>query len=246
MGGCNSSSLNPPELANVRVIHASPDAPNVNASIDGTTLFRDVAFGEATRFVSVEAGSISISVDGLLPGDTLATVIGPASLDLAAGTQYSVLAIGPVAEIGPVEVPAGDYQIRVAVPGDTPTVVFDSGAVALPGGASLLIAAIQNTGPGDVPVSLLVGDGGGSFQILDQATPSNIRVVHASPDAPAVSVYVNDDFVTPFLANVPFPAASGYIGVPGGEYNIKVTPAGNIGVIVIDADLDLVAGARPP
>jgi hypothetical protein len=93
-------------------------------------------------------------------------------------------------------------------------------------------------------VSLLVADGGGSFQILDQATPSNIRVVHASPDAPAVSVYVNDDFATPFLADVPFPAASGYIGVPGGEYNIKVTPAGNIGVIVIDADLELVAGAE--
>jgi hypothetical protein len=43
---------------------------------------------------------------------------------------------------------------------------------------------------------------------------------------------------------VPFPAASGYLTVPPGAYNVKVTPANMPGVIVIDADLTLDAGTR--
>jgi hypothetical protein len=57
-------------------------------------------------------------------------------------------------------------------------------------------------------------------------------------------VFVNDDFAHPVLTGVAYPEASGYLAVPGGAYNVKVTPAGNPGVIVIDADVDLAAGTR--
>jgi hypothetical protein len=147
-------------------------------------------------------------------------------------------------DLGPVEVPAGDYRIRVTAAGDLAAVVFDSGSLTLPGGADLLLVAVANTGPGDSPISLVAADAEGSFEILDAETPAELRAVHASPDAPAVDVVVNDDFANPVLTDVPFPLVSDYLAVPAGTYNIKVTPTGNPGVIVIDADISVAAGEQ--
>jgi hypothetical protein len=50
-----------------------------------------------------------------------------------------------------------------------------------------------------------------------------IRVMHASPDAPAVDIYVSGQRV---LADVPFFSYSGYLSLPDGTYQIAITPAG--------------------
>jgi hypothetical protein len=55
------------------------------------------------------------------------------------------------------------------------------------------------------------------------AGDARVRVVHASADAPAVDVYVDDSRV---LSNVPFGAVSDYLDVPPGERRIRVVPAG--------------------
>jgi hypothetical protein len=52
---------------------------------------------------------------------------------------------------------------------------------------------------------------------------AHVRVVHASPDAPAVDVYANGARV---LSNVPFKGASDYLTVPAGTYTFEVRPAG--------------------
>ena len=81
-------------------------------------------------------------------------------------------------------------------------------------------------------------------EILDAGTPAQLRVIHASPDAPPVDVVVNDNFAAPVLEDVPFPAVSDYLTVPAGAYNVKVTAANNPGAIVIDAGVTLDAGKR--
>lgn len=70
---------------------------------------------------------------------------------------------------------------------------------------------------------------------------ARLRVVHNSPDAPNVDVIVNGGVA---LANVPFGAISDYLSVPGGAYDVKVSPAGAAatGPYVIDADVVLTAG----
>jgi hypothetical protein len=98
---------------------------------------------------------------------------------------------------------------------------------------------VANTGPGAAPISLAVAADVGGFILDDIATPAEVRVIHASPDAPAVDVIVNDDFANPVLANVPYPTFSGYLSLAPDTYNFKVTAAGNPGAIVIDADVDL-------
>jgi hypothetical protein len=62
---------------------------------------------------------------------------------------------------GPVELTAGDYQIRVGVgtPGEPEFLLaYDSGTVTLADGADLVIAAVPNTTLGESPVSLVVLD----------------------------------------------------------------------------------------
>ena len=65
-----------------------------------------------------------------------------------------------------------------------------------------------------------------------------VRVVHASPDAPNVDVWVDGEAV---LTDVPFTAVSDYLTLPAGTYNVQVTATGTTDP-VIDADLTLEAG----
>jgi hypothetical protein len=184
------------------------------------------------------AGQLRARVVHAAPGAPEVSVFVTAPGDIAPGeAPLGTFSFG--AAFDPVTVPGGDYQVRVALPGDAGLVVFDSGPLALPAGVDLLIAAVTNTGPGGSPIKLLVSDGESAFTILDAATPANVRVVHASPDAPNVDVIVDGTVAVPNLA---YPDFTGYLDLPAAVYNVQVTPAGNPGVIAIDADLELDAG----
>lgn len=67
---------------------------------------------------------------------------------------------------------------------------------------------------------------------------ARVRVVHASPDAPPVDVWVNG---SPAFTNVAFETITTFAGVPAGTYNVKVVPAGATSPVVIEADLTLAA-----
>lgn len=139
-------------------------------------------------------------------------------------------------------VPAGEYRIRVAVPGNPPQVVYDSGTIDLPGGADLLVAAVTNTGTGNAPISLIASTDEAVLEFLDSGTPSDVRVVHASADAPPVDVVAADDFANPAIANLAFTEATDYLSLPPGTLNVKVVPTGATTPVVIDADLMLAQG----
>lgn len=305
LSGCSSSSSDDPvpgpdPTSELRVLHASPDAPKVNVTAGGEAVLEGVDYKIGSGYLTVPAGTLTVAVDGVLPGDNTATVIGPVDLDLESGTRYTVVAFGEVAAIeplvvtvpvatlastetrvqvlhaapaapevdvfvvepgtsdpsglaplgtfdqrgtlGPVTVDAGEYRILVTLAGDT-GVVFDSGPVTLPGGSDLLLTAVNNTAAGDAPISLVAMDGTASFEILDTNTPANVRVVHASPDAPAVDVVVDNNFGSPLVPGLNFPDVTPYVAPPLGDYNIKVAPAGTTNA-VIDANVTLDAGER--
>ncbi len=67
---------------------------------------------------------------------------------------------------------------------------------------------------------------------------ARVRVVHASPDAPAVDVWVEGSVI---FENVEFEEISEFVEVPAGTYNVQVVPAGATEPVVIEADLDLAA-----
>lgn len=73
-----------------------------------------------------------------------------------------------------------------------------------------------------------------------QGSAAKVRVIHASPDAPAVDVFVNGNAV---LTNVGFFAASPYLDLAAGTYRVQVAPTGaGAGSAVIDANVTIEAG----
>jgi Domain of unknown function (DUF4397) len=169
--------------------------------------------------------------------DVYATTPGA---DLEASSPIGTFAFTET--IGPAEVAAGDYQVRVTLAGDPKTVVYDSGTVTLNDGDDLTIAALPNTSGGAAPISLVALNGSGSLEVLDAETPTSLQVVHASPDAPNVDVIVDGSALVTDLA---YPDATGFVEVPTGTYNVTVTAAGDPGVVAIGpVDLDLPAGVR--
>jgi hypothetical protein len=71
-----------------------------------------------------------------------------------------------------------------------------------------------------------------------QADTARVRVIHASPDAPAVDIYLNDSKA---ITNLAYKAASDFAAVPAGSYAVKVTATGATDA-VISANLPLEAG----
>jgi hypothetical protein len=83
------------DAAQVRLVHASPDAPGVDVTADDAnlTLFDGTQFGQATQYVGVVPGSYSLTVRVAAPmndGDEVATF----DAELESGQAYSVFATG--------------------------------------------------------------------------------------------------------------------------------------------------------
>jgi hypothetical protein len=75
----------------------------------------------------------------------------------------------------------------------------------------------------------------------DSVTPvSSLRVLHASPDAPAVDVALDGEVV---LSGVPFEGGSGFLTVASGSTRIEVRPTKTT-TDVIDATVDLAMGGH--
>ncbi len=74
---------------------------------------------------------------------------------------------------------------------------------------------------------------------LAQSSKARVRVVHASPDAPAVDVWVNNGKA---FSNIPFKGITSYASLDSGSYNVQVVPAGATEPVVIQATLDLKGG----
>ena len=183
----DDSSTNPTPQARLRVVHASPDAPAVDVLVDGAVVLNDVPFEAASGYLAVPAGARNVQVRA--SGTT--TVVIDVTPTLVAGTDYTVLAVGPVASIEP------------------------------------LLLTDENTPPA--------------------AGNAKVRLVHASPTAGLVDIYITApgadiSVATPALANVDFKAASPYVTAPAGDYQVRVTAAGTKTVALDTGTLTLGAG----
>ena len=129
---------------------------------------------------------------------------------------------------GYLELAAGDHQIRVTAAGAQSLVVFDE-QVSVPAGNTTAVALGQPDAGGNG-----AGGAGGSdigFQLelypdnnaepAESINDARLRLIHASPDAPAVDVVVGQ---TTVFENVAFSEA-GYFDLPAGDYEFNILPA---------------------
>jgi len=89
------------DTARVRVVHASPDAPNVDVRVDGGLAFGDLPFEGITDYAALPAGDYLVQVEPAGAGGAGPFVI-EATLTLMAGVDYTVIATDVLAEITPV------------------------------------------------------------------------------------------------------------------------------------------------
>jgi major membrane immunogen (membrane-anchored lipoprotein) len=100
--GCSDDDDNPttPSLqkANVKVVHASPDAPGVDLLVDNNVAGANLTFPNNTGYLEVEEGTRNIKVN---VSGTSTTVI-EADLPIEGNKNYSVFAVDAVANLSPL------------------------------------------------------------------------------------------------------------------------------------------------
>lgn len=227
----------------IRVVPAGATLKEGPVVIDATLTFEG---GTATTVAAT--GS---SEDGIIP-QVLLDEPSP-SVDMAQARVVHFAYDAPAVDIAPV---GGDPIItELAYPDD-------SGYADLPPGTYTL--EVRAAGSPDAvvtldPLTLAAGTSSSAFAVgsleagtfrvvpaLDASIPTTaqVRILHGSPDAPAIDVVVNGVRV---FGNVPFGANSPYLTVPVGENQIQIIPAGASvveGPFVIDATLPFEGDTR--
>ena len=94
----DDDNTGPDGEASVRVVHASPDAPNVDVLVDDAEVLDDVPYLTASDYLGVPSGDRNLKVNA---AGTTTTVID-ADVTLTDGADYTVIASGLVAAIEPM------------------------------------------------------------------------------------------------------------------------------------------------
>ena len=123
VAGCDDDD-NPaapaPEKTNLRAIHLSPDAPEVDIYFNGsaTPSVTDLSFNGGTSYLSVNAGTYDVAIS---PANTSlgAAVLTVNDVALVANKRYTAVAYAPVASIDALLLtddlstpPAGQIRVR--------------------------------------------------------------------------------------------------------------------------------------
>ena len=167
------------ESSQLRLTHASADAPAVNVYLDGALALEGVEFKQSSGLVELDAGDVEVEVRGLLPDGSELTVIGPVTLSLEEGVRTDVLAIGDLLNgdgginiearvLDPVEIEDAVSDVRVSVIHAAPAV----GQVD-----------IYVTAPGDElssasPITAAFGDAAGPVNLMPD-TEYRVRITPA-------------------------------------------------------------------
>jgi len=137
-----------------------------------------------------------------------------------------------------LEVPAGTLPVEITAAGDPDTVAF-AGDLEVAADAAYTVAAVGELSSDDSEFRPLVLEDDVSVPADDTA---RVRVVHASPDAPAVDVTVagSGDAIVDGAA---FGDAAA-VDVPAGTYTLQVRPdtEGNDGDVVAEFTVELAGG----
>lgn len=144
-----TSALAQSDMARVRVVHASPDAPAVDVWVDGSVAFSDAPFKGITDYASLAPATYNVQVT---PTGATEPVVIDADLTLEANTDYTVVAVGLLAEIEPLVLvdnnsapAAGKAHVRfVHASPDAPAV-----DIAVANGGPVLFSNVPFKGVGD-------------------------------------------------------------------------------------------------
>jgi hypothetical protein len=279
--------------ASVRIVHASPDAPEVDVIIDGAMEAESLAFGEVTQYLSLSPRSHQVQI--VPSGSGVESAVIDTTIDPEGGNSYIVAVTGLLNELefntyelnltdledraqsrlriinlSPdvgdvdfyiaggdelfdnigfrtdsehVDLDAGRYDFEVREH-DTENTWLSAPGIEIIEGRSydlLLIGQVADQSLAVLPLETTVDAPCSEVLGIGTANDACIRVLHASPGAPAVDVYVNESLI---IEGLEFGVATEFAALPGGDdRTIQIVPTGSpIGDAVIDISGDFDAG----
>jgi hypothetical protein len=186
-GDDDDNGTGPENSGRVRVVHLSPNAPNVDVLVDDVEIADDVDYLTASEYLDVEAGSRTVLIR---PSNSTETVIEE-NITVEDGRDYTVL--------------VGNNLLDI----------------------TLDVLEDDNTSPA--------------------SGNAKVRLIHGAPGAPSVDIYVTTpgadiSLESPVLTDIGFGAVSPYLEVPAGDYQVRVTPAGTLDVVIDSGTLSLSPG----
>jgi len=141
----------------IRVMHDSPDAPNVDVFVDGAPVFENVAYSTTTNYQALASGQhrVQIAPAGKSVDDSVIDI----NVDLTHGKPYTVLALGKLTNIKAQLLPdtskappAGTARVRII------HAATDIGTVDIyPSGSTIPVLTDQYFGSADY-VNIPAGD----------------------------------------------------------------------------------------
>ncbi len=139
----------------------------------------------------------------------------------------------------------GSFEIIITLVDDPGNPLFQSGPV-LAQARTRITFAIFDTDPSitaNFAVSL-INAGGGSANLFDVNSPSNVRILHSAFGTDNFDGYFNNDFSNVIFPNIAFGMLSAYTDIESIATPFTLTQVGNIGVSIFEAEFFLSRNVR--
>lgn len=221
--------------AELRVTHASPDAPKVNVYVDGALALEAVDYKDSSGILSRAAGDVEVEVRGILADGSELSVIGPTTLALSAETRtdviaYDTLLAGEDINIKPLVLPALDIsetvaQVRVSIVHAAPAVAD----------VDIYVSAPEDDIASVTPIDAGFGDVAGPVDLM-ASTEYRVRI---TPDGSATVVYDSGTLSFPAGTDLVVAAVENTTGV--GDNPVNLLAIGADGAAEV---LDVVSGSN--
>ena len=226
------------ETGAIRVAHFSPDAPNVDVYVNDQRILADVAYEDVSPYLEIVPGTYSLTITAAGEPDE---IVYRQQFAVEDG-YYTAAAVGELGD-GADALESDDENDRDNRD-DEENLDAESDDLESDDqdGEDHDDHDDHDADDRDEAPETDEGDAldAGSFDVLlladrtqeeveqrvEGADAGQVRVVHASPNAPAVDVNDSDAYVTIF-ENVEFTTPSGYAAVEEGTITLDVYPAGD-------------------
>lgn len=204
----------------VRLLRSSGFLALLIVALMSAVMLRPVSAQDATPEAE-DMGDCVVALGIGAEGDACVNVLhlspdAPA-VDIWINGEKAIENLAFAAMSGWVALPAGEHQVTVTPHGMGADAAVIDAAVTLEAGAAYEIAAtglVAEIAPAVFQVNVV--------ELMDGN--ARIRVIHTSPDAPGVDIALKGGDV--LITNLEFPAASDYLEVPAGTYDLEVRLTG--------------------
>ena len=175
------------EPAELRITHASPDAPAVNVYVNGALALEAVEFKQSSGLrMFDQPGIVEVEVRGILPDETEVSVIGPAEITLEEGIRTDIVAYDTLFD----DAGAVNIKPRILDPVTIEDDITDVRVSVLHAAPKVGAVDIYVTAPGDdiantAPIDADFGDAAGPVG-LEPDTDYQVRI---TPDGDTTVVY---------------------------------------------------------